>query len=304
MTLIEADRAARRCTTRWAPAIELSGGSAANTMAGVASFGGRAALHRQGRRRRARRRVPPRPPRRRRAVPTTRRDRRGAHRPLPHRRHARRPAHDEHLPRVCRRCSCPDDVDDDARGRGPRSSTWRATCSTAPRPRRPSAGRPRSPTPPGGKVSLTLSDSFCVDRHRDDFRDARRRPGRPPVRQRGRAAALYEVDDFDDGAAPRSAATASRRGHPRRDGLGRRDAPTRSSRSPPQPVDRGGRHDRRRRPVRRRLPLRPHPRAVAGRVRAARARSPRPRSSATSAPARSCRSVASRDGSARCCRFA
>jgi len=23
----------------------------------------------------------------------------------------------------------------------------------------------------GGKVSLTLSDSFCVDRHREDFRD-------------------------------------------------------------------------------------------------------------------------------------
>ena len=42
MTLIEPDRA-DRALRRHGPGIEVSGGSAANTVAGVASFGGRAA---------------------------------------------------------------------------------------------------------------------------------------------------------------------------------------------------------------------------------------------------------------------
>ena len=36
----------------------------------------------------------------------------------------------------------------------------------------------------GRKVSLTLSDSFCVDRHRADFAALVARRGRHPVRQR------------------------------------------------------------------------------------------------------------------------
>ena len=61
--------------------------------------------------------------------------------------------------------------------------------------RKAAGGRPRA----GRKVSLTLSDSFCVDRHRDDFRRLVRRRGRHPVRQRGRAdARCTRSTDFDD----------------------------------------------------------------------------------------------------------
>ncbi len=40
----------------------------------------------------------------------------------------------------------------------------------------------------GRRVSLTLSDSFCVDRHRDDFRLLVTRAGRRALRERSRAA--------------------------------------------------------------------------------------------------------------------
>ncbi len=51
-----------------------------------------------------------------------------------------------------------------------RCSTWRATCSTATRPRPPSGTPPTSRTTPGAWCRSRSSDSFCVDRHRDDFR--------------------------------------------------------------------------------------------------------------------------------------
>ncbi len=78
------------------------------------------------------------------------------------------PAHDEHLPRRV--------VAARSRRRRRRSRhvagrccTWRATSGIDRRPRRPTARRPRLAHAAGAKVSLTLSDSFCVDRHRDDF---------------------------------------------------------------------------------------------------------------------------------------
>ena len=98
MDLIDTDRAVQLYQALGS-AVEMSGGSAANTMCGVASFGGTRRLPRQGERRRSRPGVRPRPPRRRRAVPAGRPPQRGADRPLHHRRHARRRAHDEHLPR-------------------------------------------------------------------------------------------------------------------------------------------------------------------------------------------------------------
>ena len=52
------------------------------------------------------------------------------------------------------------------------------------------------------QVSLTLSDSFCVDRHRDDFRALVDRRGRPAVRQRGRADVA--VRGRDDGRGRRA----------------------------------------------------------------------------------------------------
>ena len=103
MQLVDEAPARASSTRRWGPAIEVSGGSAANTIVGVASFGGRAALRGQGARRPAGRGVPPRP-----ARPSASATRRapGHDRPpdraLPDRRHARRPAHAEHLSRRVR----------------------------------------------------------------------------------------------------------------------------------------------------------------------------------------------------------
>ena len=70
-------------------------------------------LHRQGHRRRARRGVRPRPARRRRGVPARRPVAGDADRALHHRRHPRRPAHDEHLPRGVEPAGA-DDVDEAA----------------------------------------------------------------------------------------------------------------------------------------------------------------------------------------------
>ena len=142
----------------------------------------------------------------------------------------------------------PDDVDEAlvARGRGrlPRGLPVRPRR----RPRRPTARPPPSPTPPGGKVSLTLSDSFCVDRHRADFF----RPRRPTevdilFANEAELMALYEVDDFDDALAGRARPLRDRRRHPRqgrarwssrRDERARRSPPTRSPRwsTPPAPA--------------------------------------------------------------------
>ena len=148
MTLIDTERA-EALYAAMGGAIEASGGSAANTISGIASFGGRAAYI--GRvfddqlgavfahdLRATRCRVP------------VRAGHRGpAHRALPDRRHARRRAHDEHLPR---RVGVPR-----ARGRRrrpdrgrPRSPTSRATCSTDPRRRRPTGRPAASPTTPAG----------------------------------------------------------------------------------------------------------------------------------------------------------
>ena len=41
---------------------------------------------------------------------------------------------------------------------------------TSPRASRRSSGRPSFAMQAGGKAGIALSDPFCVDRHRDDFR--------------------------------------------------------------------------------------------------------------------------------------
>jgi sugar/nucleoside kinase (ribokinase family) len=58
----------------------------------------------------------------------------------------------------------------------------------------------------GHKVSLTLSDSFCVDRHRDDFLALVRDEVDILFANRDELCALYEVDDFE-------VAVAAVRGH-------------------------------------------------------------------------------------------
>ena len=72
----------------------------------------------------------------------------------------------------------------------------------------------------GRQVALTLSDSFCVDRYRGEFLDLmRKRHGRSDFRQRGRTA--FAVPDL--GFRHRAEAIAqrhqARRRHPQREGL-------------------------------------------------------------------------------------
>ena len=102
-------------------------------------------------------------------------------------------------------------------------------------------------------VAFTLSDSFCVDRHRAEFLDLVADHVDILFANEAEICSLYEVDDFDE-AARRVAGhvgiaclTRSERGsvdpHVRR-------RPGRHSRR----GDRRGRHHRRRRPLRRRFP--------------------------------------------------
>ena len=50
----------------------------------------------------------------------------------------------------------------------------------------------------GGKTALTLSDAFCVDRHRDDFRKLVRDGVDVLFANETEITALYEVNSFDD----------------------------------------------------------------------------------------------------------
>jgi len=50
----------------------------------------------------------------------------------------------------------------------------------------------------GGKVSLTLSDSFCVERHRSDFFELVEHKVDLLFANESELLALYQVDDFDD----------------------------------------------------------------------------------------------------------
>ena len=96
-------RAPRRSTAKMGPAIESSGGSAGNTMAGIASLGGTGGYIGKVRDDLLGRGVPPRHHRDRRAVRHAGRDRRARHRALPDPGDAGRAAHDGHLSRRLRR---------------------------------------------------------------------------------------------------------------------------------------------------------------------------------------------------------
>ena len=184
MTLIDEDRA-HELYDAMGPAIEISGGSAANTMVGLASFGRPAAylgkvrddqlgevfahdIRSTGVTFRS-------PPRR----PTVRA------RALPHRRHARRPAHDEHLPR---RVGVP-------RPRRRRRRPRRGGAGRVPRglPLGPARRRRRRTARPpriahdGGERGLADALRLVLRRPAPArVADARRRRGRRPLRQRGR----------------------------------------------------------------------------------------------------------------------
>ena len=118
----------------------------------------------------------------------------------------------------------------------------------------------------GRTVSLTLSDSFCVDRHRADFAALVRDEVDILFGNDVELCSLYELDSLDDaiarvrGECELAAITCGK------DGLVRRHR----RRGRPDPGRTGGpgaRHDGRRRSLRRRLPLRLHPPARPHRVR-------------------------------------
>lgn len=52
----------------------------------------------------------------------------------------------------------------------------------------------------GRKVALTLSDGFCVDRHRSEFRDLIRNGVDILLANEDEITSLYETDDFEDAA--------------------------------------------------------------------------------------------------------
>ena len=125
-------------------------------------------------------------------------------------------------------------------------------------------------------VSLTLSDSFCVERHRDDFRTLVRDNVDLLFGNHDELIALYETATFDEAIAAVRAecdlaaitigadgcviVTESRRDR----GAGRTGR-------------RGDRHHGGRRPVRRRIPPRPHDGSRSLRRAVVSGRSPRPK---------------------------
>ena len=108
----------------------------------------------------------------------------------------------------------------------------------------------------GRRVSLTLSDSFCVDRHRADFRPLVTDQVDVLFGNEDELCSLYEVASLDEAIA------AVRRDVPPGGVTAGAEGPTSSPPTAPSGSGRtrrpGARHDRRRRPVRRRVPVRPH----------------------------------------------
>ncbi len=177
--------APRRFTPRWARGIEASGGSAANTIAGLASLGGNGAyigklrddqlgkifahdLASLGV-----------------AFKTPPLDKRPAHRALPDPGHARRAAHHEHLPRRLRRAG--------AGGRRRRShrrgaghvSRGLSVRSAARQGGLPQGGRAR-PRMPAARWRCRCPTPSASSATGAEFLDLVEKPRRHPVRQRAR----------------------------------------------------------------------------------------------------------------------
>ena len=78
----------------------------------------------------------------------------------------------------------------------------------------------------GRKVSLTLSDSFCVDRHRTDFAALVRDDVDILFGNADELCSLYESESLDEAIAAVRAGVRAGGDHPRQGRLVRRDAPT------------------------------------------------------------------------------
>lgn len=179
------------------PGIEVSGGSCGNTMAGIASFGGKGAYIGKVRDDQLRQGVRPRPQGDGRVLRDAGRDGGPGDGALPDPGDARRPADHEHP------ISAPARV----------SGRPTSTPSSSPRPRSPmsraTSGTRRPPSEAvlkafdaaraaGRKVSITLSDSFCVHRYREEFRDLIRNKVDILFGNESEIKALYEVETFEE----------------------------------------------------------------------------------------------------------
>ena len=251
MNLIDEDRAEALYAARVDPRV-ISGGSAANTIVGVASFGVRR-LYRQGQARSARRTRSPTTSARPAWLLDPAGRARAGDRTLFHLCHARRRAHDEHLSR-------------------------REFLSRAPRRRRGAVkaakvvylegymwDRPAAKTAfqkageiaraAGRQVALTLSDSFCVDRFRGEFIELMRSKTVDTIfANTDEILSLYETPHFDEAldACARRACSGSSPGRKKAAWLSKR-ADLGGARLPDRQTRR---YHRRGRHVRRRLPLR------------------------------------------------
>ncbi len=85
----------------------------------------------------------------------------------------------------------------------------------------------------GRQVSLTLSDSFCVDRHRADFRALVADEVDILFGNEDELMSLYEVDDLDEAVDAVRRDCAAGRGHGRRRRAAWWSRPTTSCASPP-----------------------------------------------------------------------
>ncbi len=166
MRLTSPEEAAAVCT-RNGIAVETSGGSAANTCAGIASLGGKAGFAGKVGRDQFAGAFRPRHSLHRRRLPSRQGRQRDPDGPLPDPRHAGRRAHHEHESRRGGRVQ---------RGRprpraieSPRSSIGGLSLRSA-RGARSLFTASDFAHGNSTKVAFTLSDPFCVDRHRDAFR--------------------------------------------------------------------------------------------------------------------------------------
>ena len=218
MALIDEARAAA-IYRDMGPATEMSGGSAANTIVGVASLGARAAyvgkvkddqigrLYTHDIRAAGV------------AFETTAGGGRPGHRLLLHPGDAGRRAHHEHLSR---------------RGAGPRPRRYRRRARS--RPPRCSISKAISGIPKNAKeafvkastiahgagrqVALTLSDSFCVDRYRDEFLELMRNGTVDLVfANEAELHSLYQTSDFDTALKQLRSDAEARGRHAQREGL-------------------------------------------------------------------------------------
>ncbi len=85
----------------------------------------------------------------------------------------------------------------------------------------------------GVKVSLTLSDSFCVARFRDEFLELAEKHVDILFANESEILSLYQTDNFDTALQQVREALRDRGADPQREGLGRRQRQTRCTSSTP-----------------------------------------------------------------------